>query len=181
VLLAKALAWFAEHGVGEVSLRTLAAGLDTSHRMLNYHFGSREGLLGAVVEAVEREEREAMQALLAEFDDPFEAGAAFWARVADRAQVFAPLFFELSGLAMQGKPFAASLREWLATGWIEELTAGYRRSGFAEEQAVPLARLSLGAARGLLFELAATGDRAAADAAMAEFTALVRAAVPARV
>jgi len=179
-LLAQAIAWFAENGVGEVSLRALATALGTSHRMLIYHFGSREGLLGAVVEAVERGEREAMQALLAEVYDPFEAGAVFWTRVADRAQIFAPLFFELSGAAMQGKPFAAALREWLATGWIDELTAGFRRSGFDEDQARRLARLSLGTSRGLLFELAATGDRVATDAAMAEFTGLVRAAVPTR-
>jgi AcrR family transcriptional regulator len=32
-----------EHGVGEISLRAMAAALGTSHRMLIYHFGSREG------------------------------------------------------------------------------------------------------------------------------------------
>ncbi|MFN8081172.1 MAG: TetR family transcriptional regulator [Kineosporiaceae bacterium] len=175
-LLAKAIAWFAAHGVGDTSLRTLATALGTSHRMLIYHFGSREGLLGAVVEAVERGERAVMADFLATHDDPFEAGAAFWTHVADRAQIFAPLFFELSGTAMQGKPYAASLRQWLATGWVEELADGFRRSGFGDEQAVRLARLSLGTARGLLFELAATGDRAATDDAMAEFTAMVRTA-----
>ena len=46
-LLGKAIGWFAEHGVGETSLRTLAEGIGTSHRMLIYHFGSREGLLAA--------------------------------------------------------------------------------------------------------------------------------------
>ena len=174
-LLAKAIAWFAEHGVGDTSLRTLATALGTSHRMLIYHFGSREGLLGAVVEAVERGERAVMAEFLAAHADPYEAGAAFWTHVAERAQIFAPLFFELSGTAMQGKPYAASLRHWLATGWVDELADGFRRSGVGDERAVRLARLSLGTARGLLFELAATGDRAAADAAMAEFTAMVRA------
>ena len=96
------VAWFAEHGVGDTSLRTLATGIGTSHRMLNYHFGSREGLLGAVVEAVEQAEHAALVELAATHDDPFEAGAAFWTRVADRAEVFAPLFFELSTHAMRG-------------------------------------------------------------------------------
>ena len=165
-----------EHGLIDLTLRPVAAAVGTSDRMLIYHFGSREGLLGAVVEAVERGERAVMADFLAAHDDPFEAGAAFWTHVADRAQIFAPLFFELSGTAMQGKPYAASLRQWLATGWVEELADGFRRSGFGDEQAVRLARLSLGTARGLLFELAATGDRAATDDAMAEFTAMVRTA-----
>ena len=56
-LLARCVTWFADHGVGDTSLRTLADGVGTSHRMLIYHFGSREGLLAAVVEAVEQGER----------------------------------------------------------------------------------------------------------------------------
>ena len=93
--------------------------------MLNYHFGSREGLLGAVVEAVEQAEHAALVELAATHDDPFEAGAAFWTRVADRAEVFAPLFFELSTHAMRGQPHAAGLRAWLRTGWLDAITDGY--------------------------------------------------------
>ena len=88
-LLARAVAWFGEHGVGDTSLRTLAAGIGTSHRMIIYHFGSREGLLGAVVEAVEQAEHAALLELMASDLDPYEAGWAFWERVADRAAVFA--------------------------------------------------------------------------------------------
>jgi AcrR family transcriptional regulator len=173
-LLARAVAWFAEHGVGDTSLRTLAAGIGTSHRMLNYHFGSREGLLGAVVEAVERGEQDALLELVATHEDAFEAGAAFWSRVADRAQVFAPLFFELSSHAMRRAPFAEPLRHWLEAGWVEALRAGYARAGVTDERAAVLALQSLAMARGLLFELAATGDRPAVDAAMAAWTETVR-------
>lgn len=174
-LLGRAVAWFAANGIGDTSLRTLAAAIGTSHRMLLYHFGSREGLLSAVVEAVERGERAAMEELLATTDDPFEAGAAFWDHVAARAETFAPLFFELSGAAMQGKPYAASLRDWLVAGWVGPLTDAYLRIGLDERVAEELAHLSLAAARGLLFEVAVTGDRAPADAAIGRLTAMVRA------
>lgn len=179
LLLARAVGWFAEHGVGDTSLRSIADGLGTSHRMLIYHFGSREGLLGSVVEAVERGERDLMAELLAGSEDLYAAGEAFWAHVADRAQVFAPLFFELSAAAMQGAEYAAPLRGWLAQGWYDVLTEGYRRLGVDAATATRLGRLSVATARGLLFELAVTGDRAAADAAMAELTAMVRATVAA--
>ncbi|MEI2766081.1 MAG: TetR family transcriptional regulator [Dermatophilaceae bacterium] len=177
-LLTRAIGWFAENGVGDTSLRTLAGALGTSHRMLIYHFGSREGLLGAVVEAVERAERDALAELMGAHEDPYAAGAAFWAHVC-AARVFVPLFFELSGLAMQGRDWGASLRRWLADGWTAPMAAGYRAQGHPAARAEALARLSVAAARGLLFELAVTGDRAAADAAMAELTAMVRAAQPA--
>ena len=128
-LLARAVAWFGEHGVGDTSLRTLAAGIGTSHRMLNYHFGSRAGLLGAVVETVERGEQDALRELAATHDDPFEAGALFWTRVADRAEVFAPLFFELSTHAMRREPHAEPLRRWLGVGWGEALREVYEGLG----------------------------------------------------
>ena len=44
-LLAGAIEHVSQHGVGEISLRQLAAALGTSHRMLLYHFGSRGALL----------------------------------------------------------------------------------------------------------------------------------------
>ena len=179
-LLGRVVAWFAENGVGDTSLRTLAAGIGTSHRMLNYHFGSREGLLGAVVEAVEQAEQAALVELAATHDDPFEAGAAFWTRVADRAEVFAPLFFELSTHAMRDQPHAAGLRTWLRTGWLDALSGGYLDLGLPPERARTLALQSLAMARGLLFEVAVTGDRAAADLAMAGWTRVVRAEVEAQ-
>lgn len=173
-LLARVLAWFSEHGVGDTSLRTLAAGIGTSHRMLIYHFGSREGLLGAVVEAVERTEQDALLELVATHEDPFEAGAAFWSRVADRAEVFAPLFFELSSHAMRGEPHAEALRRWLSTGWVDTAHAAYLRLGLDDARARTLALQSLAMTRGLLFELCATGDRRGVDAAMAAWTETVR-------
>ena len=173
-LLGRAVAWFAENGVGDTSLRTLAAGIGTSHRMLHYHFGSREGLLSAVVQAVEQSEHAALVELAASDLDPFEAGAAFWSRVADRAAVFAPLFFELSSHAMRDRPYAAGLREWLHTGWTDAIRESYLGLGVPPERATTLALQSLAMARGLLFEVAVTGDRAAADEAMAAWTETVR-------
>ena len=179
-LLGRVVAWFAEHGVGDTSLRTLATGIGTSHRMLNYHFGSREGLLGAVVEAVEQGEHAALVELTATHDDPFEAGAAFWTRVADRAEVFAPLFFELSTHAMRGQQHAEGLRAWLRTGWTDAVREAYESLGVPPQRAATLALQSLAMARGLLFEVAVTGDRAAADVAMASWTETVRAEVGAQ-
>ena len=165
-LLARCVAWFAEHGVGDTSLRTLATEVGTSHRMLIYHFGSREGLLSAVVETVEQGEREVLERFLPTEDDPYAAGLRFWEHVADSATTFAPLYFELAGHAMQGRPWAAGLRDWLTEGWTEALTDLWTRLGRPRAEAVEMARVNLAAVRGLLFDLALTGDRAAADAGM---------------
>ena len=52
-LLAAAVEQAMRGGIADMSLRELAAAIGTSHRMLLYHFGSREGLLTAVARAVE--------------------------------------------------------------------------------------------------------------------------------
>src|SRR3954451_15959464 len=71
-LLEAAMTHVAAHGVGEISLRGLAAALGTSHRMLIYHFGSREGLLIEVIRTVEAQQRAALEQMLAETDAPPE-------------------------------------------------------------------------------------------------------------
>ena len=85
-LLGAAMEHVAQHGVGDLSLRSLAAALGTSHRMLIYHFGSREGLLIEVIRAVEAQQREALQAMLAEESGTGQPGSRPGAgRVALRA------------------------------------------------------------------------------------------------
>src|SRR5262249_27701495 len=59
-LLAAAVRHALEHGIADLSLRQIAAAIGTSHRMLIYHFGSREGLLVAVTQAVEEQQRTAL-------------------------------------------------------------------------------------------------------------------------
>ena len=43
-LLRAAIGHLAEHGLGGATLRGIASAIGTSHRMLIYHFGSRDGL-----------------------------------------------------------------------------------------------------------------------------------------
>jgi AcrR family transcriptional regulator len=52
-----------EGGFSRLSLREIASGTGTSHRMLIYHFGSREGLLAEVVARIEAEQRVALASL----------------------------------------------------------------------------------------------------------------------
>ena len=56
-LLAAAVRHALDAGIADLSLRQIAAAIGTSHRMLIYHFGSREGLLVAVTQAVEEQQR----------------------------------------------------------------------------------------------------------------------------
>lgn len=74
---------------------------------------------------------------------------------------------------MYGKDYAEDLRQVLTDAWLSGFTEGFARVT-SPEHAEQLARLCLAVGRGVLFEMALTGDRAAADSAIDEFTAMVR-------
>jgi AcrR family transcriptional regulator len=171
-LLEGAVTHVAEHGVGDLTLRGLATALGTSHRMLLYHFGSRDGLLVAIAAEVERQQREA----LADLDvtgAPDEVMRAMWARLSDPALwPFERLFFELYARALQGDPGAAPFLEGIVEDWIAPLATIGAAAGIPEDVARAEARLGLAVYRGLLLDLLATGDREGVTAAVERFIEL---------
>src|SRR4051794_30034132 len=158
-LLDAAVDHFGRNGIGDTSLRGIAEGVGTSHRMLIYHFGSREGLLAEVTREVEARQRAVMLATYDAELPPLEAAAKYWEQTVEATLRYGPLFFELAAHAMQGKEHAAALRDDLIAAWLPSVTELCRAIGIADEQAETHARLALGAARGLLFDLLVSGDR----------------------
>ena len=179
-LLAAAMEHVAEHGVGDLSLRALATALGTSHRMLIYHFGSREGLLVEVIRTVEAQQRTALAQMLAGPEASWaDTMRRMWQRVADPALwPNERLFFELYAQALQGSPSALPLLDGIVDAWVEPLTELAVAHGRPEPQARAEARLGVAATRGLLLDLLATGDRAAVDAAMERLIAALDPAGP---
>lgn len=173
-LLRAAIEHFADHGVTNQSLRGLAAAIGTSHRMLIYHFGSREGLLAEVVAVVEGQQRDTLATLTDAADaDPREVALRFWSLVVGPALRYGPLFFELSAHAMQAQPHADALRPALVAPWLDALTSLMMQAGHEPASARVRARLGLAVARGLLHDVLVTGDIESADAAMTSFVDLL--------
>jgi AcrR family transcriptional regulator len=152
----------AARGIGDRSLRDIAASVGTSHRMLLHHFGSRNELLLAIVDEVERRQRALLPELPAE---PAAAIAAMWADLRrDDLRPFERLFFECYARGAQGEqPFDRML-----PGAVEEWLAETRAADPA------FARLGLAVMRGLLLDLVGTEDHAGVDAAAQAFVELVR-------
>jgi AcrR family transcriptional regulator len=165
-LLDAAVRHLTQHGIGDQSLRQLAAELGTSHRMLIYHFGSKEGMLAEVVRTVELSQRAILDELLADDDlPPGEQGRRFWDRAIDPALGYGPLFFELAGQAVRDRPHTEAFREGIVGMWLEPLTRMCLRAGSPPDVASAAARMVLATGRGLLFDLLASGDRAAVEEA----------------
>lgn len=176
LLLGRVVAHYAEHGVRDTSLRTLATAIGTSQRMLSYHFGSREDLLTAVIHAVATRQAALIDELFTETTDPFEAGWANWEATARTAQSFGPLYFELASHAMAGQPYAHDLGRVIVNEHFEAFARAYE-SVTSRPYALVLARLTLAVGQGVLFNFLIDNDREAADAAIKTFTAMVRAQI----
>jgi AcrR family transcriptional regulator len=172
-LLNAAIDHVTEHGIGETTLRQLAAALGTSHRMIIYHFGSREGLLLEVVRRVEESQRQAVVERGADPDVSFaDAMRLNWQRLADPSMwPLERLFFEIYGQALQGNPYAAPMLGGVIDAWLAPLRELYERGGVPADSARAEARLGLAVVRGLLLDLLATGDREGVDAAVERFIA----------
>jgi len=157
-------------GILDLSLREIAAAIGTSHRMLIYHFGSRDGLLVAIVREVERRERQTLGDTTPSVADARQQ----WNRLADpslRAQE--RLFFEIYSHALLGRPGTDGFLEEALDGWITPVTNQLVAVGVEEKDARAIARLGLAVTRGLLLDLLASGDVDGTTYAFHVFTGLL--------
>jgi AcrR family transcriptional regulator len=162
-LLDKVLAYAAEHGIADKSLREIATGVGTSHRMLLYHFGSREGLLAALVGTVEEQQRAVLTALATGPDDDGAVMLRLWEQVSQpELRPFVRLFFATVGLAVQGVPGTEGFLENLTAPWLDRGGEAQRHLGLPVDRAA--LRLGVAVSRGLLLDLVAGTELADVDA-----------------
>lgn len=116
-----ALDFVFETGLSHVTLRPLAAHLGTSDRMLIYHFGTKEALIGAVlVHASERLTESIVRTLAPPPKRPIDALLKLWSILtAEDTAPYMRLYLELVIAAMRddaayGRAVRAITSQWLA-------------------------------------------------------------------
>ncbi|MBI4934398.1 MAG: TetR/AcrR family transcriptional regulator [Actinobacteria bacterium] len=169
-LLAAAVDTVVQRGLADLSLRALADEIGTSHRMLIYHFGSKEGLVTDVVKEIDRRlYATAWPEAAARADDPAAASRAVWREVSsEERRPEQVLMVEMYVAAMRGRPgtgeLAAHLGDWVA--------ASESQAGWLEGDAHRQSRLLAAVVRGLLLDLLMTGERDEVDDAFERFLEL---------
>lgn len=170
-LLERVIAQVAATGLADQSLRELAAGAGTSHRMLLYHFGSHAGLIAAIAARVEARQRELLAELAADAAGPAELQRRLWAQVSDPAIApFVRLFFDVLGLALSGRPGTERFLADLMEPWLVEAAAAAATVDVTPRRED--LRLGIAVTRGLLIDVLATGDVKGATAAHERFIEL---------
>ena len=167
----QAIDYMERNGIGDLTLRGLAAALGTSHRMLIHHFGSKERLWVEIVRTVEARQRELLADILPDPEQPIaEAMRAWWKHISDPALwPNERLFFEIYGQALQGRPHTVELLDGIVDDWLDPVTEINMSLGIPRRVARAHARLGVAVTRGLLLDLLATRDVEAVDDAMEAF------------
>lgn len=159
-------------GLGDTSMRAIATRIGTSHRMLNYHFGSADGFWDAVLAAARQRQQDVFKRMV-------DLGAApdlpsFWINYSAPAQLpMGRLMFEVFGRTLSAPSSAKASMEPMFVSWLDVLyPLLMQRFSCDEQQARALARLQVAVLRGLLMDLLATGDAEGAKQAIHLFDAM---------
>jgi AcrR family transcriptional regulator len=167
-LLDAAIDHVAANGLTDLSLRSLATELGTSHRMLIHHFGSKDGMWVAIVREVERRQLDAIAELALEPSASLaDTMRSWWRDVSDESLwPNERLFFEVYGQALHRRGPTSELLDGIVDSWVEPAAAMAEALGVPRDDARAFARLGVAVTRGLLLDLLATEDRTGVDAAM---------------
>jgi len=170
-ILDKALDYLLDHGVADLSLRPLAKASGTSARLLIYHFGSRDGLLSAVMDEVrDRMQRDFVSIATGAAKSHASPLDAFWAYATKAdSRRYLRLLFEVQVLALhRPKEFEKYLARTSAS-WLS-LVEGAIGKG---KNSAALATLCVAVIDGLLLELLSTGDKRRTTDALSLFQRLL--------
>jgi AcrR family transcriptional regulator len=150
-------------------LAPLAGAAGTSNRMLIYHFGTRDGLLLEVLRQARRRQVETFTNLIRPRpDEPYTATLArAWTAISGpEGEPYLRIFTRLHDTA--GEPLWPGFRKTATIDWLAPLEDGMRSLGRPE-----LATVVLAVIRGLLMDLAATGETARTHKAFNDFLSII--------
>jgi AcrR family transcriptional regulator len=151
-------------------LRPLGEQIGSSARLLIYHFGSKDGLIEAVMDEARLRTQTSFMALVA------DAGKerilkTFWAWATDRENSrYVRLLFEVQVLALQNPAAYARYVERSTSSWIALIEQVFPRSPNRRA----LATLCAAVMDGLMLEFLSTGDLKNTGAALDLFASLLQ-------
>ena len=177
-LLDATVDWVIEHGLAALTLRPLAAALNTSDRMLVYHFGSKDALVDEVIDAINGR-------LLATLALPEQAAAerptvsapfptlppsvavlAAWQRLsAPTAAPYLRFLAEVSALGVRDPARFATRARAILEPWVALVAPMVAVRGESDAERRALATAVVAALYTLAVDIALLGERTASDEA----------------
>ncbi len=171
-LIERALEYFLANGLAGLSLRPLAEKIGTSARLLVYHFGSKDGLVAAVMNEVRARVQKSFVRFMNASDKkrPNRIMPAFWTWVIHPSNVrYMRLLFEVQILAIQNPKAYARYLEGTSSSWLDLIESSLPPS----KDRRTIATLCTAVIDGLLIEYLSTRDQRRTTDALAHFNQLL--------
>jgi AcrR family transcriptional regulator len=169
-LCGKALNYCLAHGIGELSLRPLALQIGSSARLLIYHFGSRDGLITAVMEEAHRRVQTSFGKLMRRPGSK-DILRNFWDWTTDpRNSPYLRLMFEVQVLALQNPTAYSRYLQGTSSSWLGIIETALPPSADRRARAT----LCAAVIDGLLLEFLSTGDLHRTSNALGIFGSMLR-------
>ena len=166
------------NGLAGLSLRPLAAGINSSPRMLLYFFGSKEKLISEAMAQIRlRQRADLAQALAGSGGREDRLVRAWRAWSSPKTERLWRFWFGVCGTALQTPGRYAEFLDRFIGEWLTPFELALQAAGVPGARARRLATVSLAAMRGLQLDLLATGARLRIDAAFRELLRLLTVAV----
>ena len=159
------------HGISELSLRPVALEIGSSARLLIYHFGSRDGLIAAVINEAHRRVQASFGDMLsvAEGEDLLRE---FWEWTTDPCNTpYLRLIFEVQMLALQNPAVYARYLRGTSSSWLAVIETALPPSADRRARAT----LCAAVIDGLLLEFLSTQDLGRTSDALDIFGSMLRA------
>ena len=167
-LLELAYGYVRSHGITELSLRPLAAAMGSSPRVLLFLFGSKDGLVRALLERARADELALLHGLPAAAGGLAAASEAVWAWLSDEThRPLLRLWLEAyaRSLVDPAGPWSSFAAATVAD-WLTVLAGAQPSAARDTPDAVARRTAALAVLRGALLDLLATGDTARTTAAV---------------
>jgi len=170
-LLDAAIRYLVDNGLADLSLRPLAARIGTSARLLVFHFKSKEGLIGEVLDEVHaRVQASFVEITTARRPPRVTPMKLFWLWATNKRNLpYLRLMYEVHFIAMQNPRAYARYLQRTSFNWVELIEARLPD----EMRTKSTATLCAAVFDGLLMELLSTGDLRRTTRALDDFVAML--------
>jgi len=173
-LLEEVVDYILKRGLTDLTLRPLAAALDTSPRMLLYFFGSKERLIAEALSQARTREQEEWTRLLSTRGKRRDRLALAWeVWSSEENKWFLWFFFEVYALAMRNRKRFPGFLERMVKDWLSFFEQAVAAAGVEPERVTPLATFILATIRGLHLDLLATDEKDRVDGGFREMLRLL--------
>jgi AcrR family transcriptional regulator len=147
--------------LADESIRTIAQGIGTSHRMINYHFGGAEGFWEALINEIRRIEVEKSRRYFADPQAlPEHSVERAWAHFSTpEYQKIFRIIFEIYVKVLRAPREHEAFVHSFVDEWLNLLADSFRQQHqLTAREAMSYARLRVACIRGLMLDLLLTQD-----------------------